>query len=413
MSTTVDIRIDSLAFGGDGIGRHEGLVVFVPETAPGDLMRVRITARNRSYLRAQALKVLEEGSGRVQPPCPVYSACGGCQWQHVDYASQFAAKVQIVRRALLPDNNTVSAMPSLHEHPAPAQYGYRRRARLAFANDKSLHAGLLARQSNRIVDTESCPQLMPALQTAFLSFRSLLAGLPKSRGEIELLANHNGEVHAAIRLRTGVPHDIQDTVARYQGNFAGVLVTNQNHSRFFGNASIKLDDRGIDASAGCFTQANGPQDAVLRRIVRERLKQISAANVMEFHAGIGNFTFDLADAGIVVSAVESNPLAADFLRRNVSGLGVETVCADAERYTWTGNPDCILLDPPREGAPELCRHIAATKARQVIYVSCDPMTLARDVRVLQGGAFRLEHVHVIDMMPQTYHMEAACFLSRK
>jgi len=409
----VDIRIESLAFGGDGIGRHEGLVVFVPETAPGDLLRVRITERNRRYLRAQALQVLEAGSSRIEPPCPAYPACGGCQWQHVDYASQFAAKVQMVSRALLQNSNAGSSMPSLHEHPAPAPWGYRRRARLSFANHKSLHAGLLARESNRIVDTDVCAQLEPALQTAFRNFRGLLARLPNARGELELLANHNSEVHAAIRLRSRLPEHLDDIVAPYLDHFAGLLITSQDHSRHFGKPSIKLDARGIDASADCFTQANRTQDAVLRRIVRERIEQTVPATVMEFHAGIGNFTVDIAASGIAVSAIESNPLAVDFLRRNVTGLNVETLCADAEQHRWTHNPDCILLDPPREGAPELCRHIAASKVRQVIYVSCDPMTLARDIRVLQGARFRLEQIHLIDMMPQTYHIEAVCFLSRK
>jgi 23S rRNA (uracil1939-C5)-methyltransferase len=413
MTTTLKIRIDGLAFGGDGIGRHEGQVVFVPGAVTGDVLRVRVVQHNRRFLRAQVIQILEPGPSRVVPPCPVYPQCGGCQWQHIDYSSQFAAKVQIVRQALLPENAWQAGSPILREHPAPLQFRYRRRARLAFTVDKVVHAGLLARRSNVIVDTQSCAQFVPALQTAFGHIRELLAQLSHARGELELLANDAGEVHSSIQLRTPMPDSIDAIWGARTDHCRGLLITDHRKSRHFGEESIKLDARGLDVNAACFAQANAAQDEVLRRIVLEHLQRIDTKRVLEFHAGVGNFTVDMARAGIDVTAIESHPLAVVFLRGNVAGLNVETLQVDAESHIWKNTPDCIFLDPPREGAPELCKRIAASKVRQVIHVSCDPMTLTRDVRVLQGAGFRLDAVHVIDMMPHTYHIEAVCVLSRR
>lgn len=423
MTSTLELRIDSLAFGGDGVGRHEGTVVFVPGTAPGDVTLVRVRERNRRFIRAEVVRIVEPGPGRVPAICPVYPACGGCQWQHVDYQVQFNAKAAIVERALARFGET-----EIRHHPAPEPFRYRRRARLTFRFDDSLHAGFKGRQSDQVVDIADCPKLVPALDAALPSLRACLStafgkqpatpaparrkALPPASGEVELLAGHGGVVHAAIQLRQPATTWVEAVLASPPAGYAGLWIADPEQLRLTGSATVPLDHRGLMASARCFAQAHAGQDAVLRDVVKNAVSSLGTRTLLEFHAGIGNFTLDLAGAGCVITAVESSPVASALLRDNLAGYGVTSESADAEKYRWQSHPDCILLDPPREGAPDLCRSIAASKVRNVIYVSCDPMTLARDVATLAAARFRLRTVDIIDMMPGTYHIEAACFLSR-
>ncbi len=407
MKSSLQVRIDSLAFGGDGVGRHEGTVVFVPGTTPGDLVDVQIREKNRRFIRADIVQIVEAGADRVAAPCESYPACGGCQWQHVHYPAQFAAKRAIVERALQRFGN-----PEITHHPAPAPFDYRRRARLTFRADKELHAGFLARQSDQIVGLSNCMQLVPALDPVLPRLWQRLRAAGSGRGEIELLANHNEDIHIAVHSRTPSNSWLDAFMAPALEGFAGLIGTSGADTRTSGSATIDLDDRGLRASARSFTQANAAQDAVLRNIVVRTVQSINAQNVLEFHAGIGNFTFDLAKVGCSVTAVESEPLAVALLRDNLTGLDATCHRADAESFTWSDKPDCILLDPPREGAQRLCQRIADSKVRHVVYVSCDPMTLARDLESLTAARFKLRSVDIIDMMPQTYHIETACFLSR-
>lgn len=399
----IRLRIDRLAFGGDGVGRHEGLAVFVSGSTPGDLVDVEITQSTRTFARARITRLIEASPDRTEPPCSTYPECGGCQWQHINASAQFQAKIGILRHALRHFGE-----PEFNGHPAQESFGYRRRARLGFVTDKSLHAGFRARQSDTIIDTIDCLQLVPALQQVLPPLRIWLGALGKTSGQVELLANHNGEVHVAASVRN-LPEGFTLTLPEW---CAGIEVADRHNRHRAGTPTLVLDERGLRATARAFTQANAAQDEKLRKVVIDSILRTSPKSVLEFHAGIGNFTLDLAAAGTVVSTVESNPEACTLLRNNLEGHTISVQQADAEYFDWKEKPDCILLDPPREGAPQLIRHIAGSRVKHVVYVSCDPMTLARDIKVLTEAKFKLKRVDLVDMMPQTYHIEAACFLSR-
>lgn len=408
MTEEIEIQVDSIAFGGDAVARHNGMALFIPGGAPGDLLRVRLTERNRRYARASIVGVLQAGSARVAPPCPVYPSCGGCQWQHIAYADQFKAKVDVVTRALA----RFEPRSALH-WPAPSASGYRRRARLHWSFRDGLTIGFRERQSERVVDTSTCLQLEPALEACLPRLRALLLQAGRTTGQIELLCNHRNDIHLGLRVDSG---DASRLITALQETkdawWIGANVLTGSTATVIGATSLPLDARNLMASATIFTQANAAQDAVLRGCVFRLVSGTTANRVLEFHAGIGNFTVDLARSGIEVTAVEANPEAVNLLQNNCLGLKVNAIAADADQHEWLQKPDCVLLDPPREGAAELVTRLASKRVPHIIYVSCDPMTLARDLAVLAKARYRLHEVNIIDMMPHTYHIETICFLSR-
>lgn len=408
MSDQIEVQVESIAFGGDAVARHNGLALFIPGGAPGDLLRVRFTERNRRYARASIVEVVQAGNARVAAPCPVYPLCGGCQWQHIAYADQFKAKVDVVTRAL-----SRFKPRSVQHWPAPAASGYRRRARLHWSSRDGLTIGFRERQSERVVDITRCLQLEPALEACLPRLRELLKSADRTSGHAELLCNHRNQIHLGLRVDSGDGEKLTKAMQDMKDPWwSGARVMVDSTSVAIGAVSLELDTRGLMASATAFTQANAAQDAVLRSCVSRLVSGTNARRVLEFHAGIGNFTLDIAQSGVEVDAVEANPYAVSLLQSNCLGLNVHATTADADQHEWLQKPDCVLLDPPREGAAALISRLAAKRVPNIVYVSCDPMTLARDLGVLATARYRLQEVHIIDMMPHTYHIETVCLLSR-
>jgi 23S rRNA (uracil1939-C5)-methyltransferase len=395
------VTIDSLAFGGDGVARDEGRVTFVPGTAPGDVVEIEVEADRRGYARARLVQIVEPSVHRVAPPCPHFLAgCGGCQWQHVALAAQRDAKADIVRRALrhVAAPETVDPLSS----PAPS-YGWRRRARLRFRGGQ---LGYRARRSHRLVAVDACPQIEAPLEAALGPVREVLAASRGDVGEVSLLATARGEVHVAVSAR-GV--DAAALVGR--AGIVGVATPD-------GVAGATEVDLGDDAGpfwarADVFAQVSAAGNQVLRRLVVEGVAGASPRDrpLLELYAGSGNFTRDLVALGARVTAVEEAPPAAALLPRNVPGVAA-VLCEPAEAALarlGAGFP-VVVLDPPRTGlSPSMPAHLAG--AERIVYVSCDPATLARDLQLLRGH--RVVRVTPVDLMPQTFHVEAVAVLERR
>lgn len=389
---TVRLTIDSLAFGGDGVGRDAaGRVAFVPGTAPGDEVTAEIVEEKKGFARGELVRVVRPGA-RVEPPCPRFAAgCGGCQWQHVALAAQRAAKEDIVRRAL----RHVVPAEAIRPIAAPSPpLGWRRRARLRFRRGT---LGYLARRSHELVDVDTCPQLEPALDAALAALRAI--PLPGA-GDVELLLTRRGEVHVAVDGPEVRAADLAPLLGR--AGIAGIVVRGET----FGAAEVDLGDGDAPfwAAADGFAQASDAGNDLLRALVREAAGAVAGRRVLELYAGSGNFTRDLAGADIV--AVEESPAAAARLARNARA-GVRVGGADVPE----GPFDVVAVDPPRTGlSPGLAAKLAALAAPTFVYVSCDPPTLARDLAPLVAAGYRAVWAQPVDLMPQTFHVEVVAAL---
>jgi len=423
----ITLRLDGLAFGGDAVGRDaDGRVVFVAGGAPGDLVEVRIGETKKNWARGEVVRVIEPGR-RIEPPCPYQSTCGGCPWMHVDVAAQLEAKQEIVERALAKSDAHVE--PIL---PAPELYGYRRRAKMT-ARGPAI--GFTGRRSHRVVDVEKCIALDPRLDVAMQAARASLHGLIGDGGTLSGLVAADGKVHLTVESEGArAPETLADHAAALLGreNIVGVGVRAGGTRRFYGEARLELEP-GMLASAAGFAQANAQQNRALRRLVLEWSlpgpadEQGELPRVLELYAGDGNFTCELVRRARVV-AVEGDADGAarlvDNLRAAVPRVGApstnrwsvrpEPSDLAARKLAQAGETfDVVVLDPPRAGAAECLESLVALAPARIVYVSCDPMTLARDVMRLEGLGYKAVRAQPVDMMPHTSHIEVVCLLERR
>ncbi len=382
-SERVELVIESLAAGGDGVGRApDGRVVFVPFTAPGDRVRARITRRRKRFCNGVAEEVLEPGRSRTDPLCAVYGACGGCSWQHVDYAVQLEAKRGILRDALERLGGLVlSEAPEVLACPRP--YGYRGRTRVLANHGR---VGYRRRRSHKLCATERCPVLVPELDEALLR---LSRSAPSEVGEWELVAGCDGASRA-------VP------LARPLADGPRI--------------EVDVDGDRIGFSPGVFLQANPLLYTPFARHVHEAAG--GGRRGVELFAGAGFFTVGLARRFRELVVVESEGRAVADLQRNLEAAGQDTVQVVGGRVeqVLAGLPrpvDAAVLDPPRTGLPPgTVDALAELAPTRLVYVSCEPATLARDLAELVRAGFRFEGVRGIDLFPQTPHLEAVATMAR-
>jgi 23S rRNA (uracil1939-C5)-methyltransferase len=388
----VVVTLDALAFGGDAVGREpSGRVVFVAGGAPGDRVEARLVERKRSFARGELVRVLEPGA-RVEPPCPLAGECGGCPWMHVAPEAQLAAKQAIVERALAKSGAPSSIVRQIAA--APQWLGYRVRARFTARGGR---VGFQARRSHRVVDVERCLALAPPLDEALAQARRALGPLVGEGGWLYGRLGADGRVAIAAEAGEGADRRALGSRARELG--------------------VALDG-GASWAAG-FSQANAAQNDRLRALVEEGAELRGGERVLELYAGDGNFTTLLA-ARAHVTAVEGDRAAAARLDATLralapaAGFAVRAESAEAAASALAREGarfDVVVLDPPRTGAADALDAIAKLAIARVVYVSCDPMTLARDVARLAALGLRAEWAQPVDMMPHTSHVEVVMLLS--
>jgi 23S rRNA (uracil1939-C5)-methyltransferase len=402
----VRLKIDSLAHGGFGLARRDG-VVFVPFVIPGELVEAEIASRKRGTAFARLCRVMEPSPHRVEPPCPVFGVCGGCHWQHIAYPAQPGFKADILKESLRRMAKIhVDAVPVLSGEP----WGYRRRANIKISEEGQV--GFFGSGSHTVVETPRCLLLaepLNAVTAALKERRDLLCGIT----EIEAACDDGG---AALCLHgDGVT---AGRAAALRGALPGVRgVISAEGDVWDGEAAVVFDVLGmrLRITAGNFFQANAALNRGMVAAALDMLGPLEGKAVLDAYAGAGNFTLPLARAAAHVTAVEGNPRAARDARENLAAHGLSNghVFSGAlEQARPAEPPYAALVDPPRTGlsrtAVDKLLELAPNK---LLYVSCDPATLARDLGLLRR-AYELKQIRLADLFPQTYHLEALALLER-
>jgi 23S rRNA (uracil1939-C5)-methyltransferase len=385
----LELTLDSLAFGGEAVGRDaDGRVVFVAGGAPGDRVVARLVEDKRKFARAELVRVVAAGAARVAAPCPIVDRCGGCPWQHVAYDAQLAAKQAIVARAL--GKLDVRVEPIV---PSPAALGYRTRARMTVRGGA---VGFAGRRSHEIVDVERCIALAPALDAAMQAARRTLGPLAGEEGAIAGLSRADA-VEIAVTAGQGAERARLAAAARALVGQAGIT-------------RVTVDDPSAPAAG--FAQANAAQNETLQRLVRQAARA-DGLRVLELYAGDGNFTRVLGARGGV--AVEGDrPAAARLRALALPGWQVESQAAAVAVGKLRGERfDVVVLDPPRAGAADVAAELPAFAPERIVYVSCDPMTLARDLATLAERGYVARAAWPVDMMPQTWHVEVVALVEKR
>ena len=414
---TLEVTAERLGFGGFAVARHDGLAVFVPFAAPGDRVRVEVTEVQKNFVRSKLLELLAPGPNRVTPRCRHFGECGGCQFQHVDYATQVAAKAEFLRDALVRTGGFDWPQPVVVHHAEP--WGYRVRTQLkvystsgeradgshgrmqkrvrraqvaaAVAADEAQGIRALPRLgfhrafTHDVLDVHECPVLAPELEQGLPAVREAIADLPRKDWpyQIDGACGTGGASWAP-----DLPGMRKDLVEHRVLGFRYLI---EPESFFQGNRHL------------------------VETLVQGALGDERGELAFDLYAGVGLFTLPLSKRFARVVSVEDERRAATLGRVNVKTNGCDNVSylrSTTEVFLRDNKerPDLVLMDPPRLGAKPAIPMLLQLRARRMVYVSCDPQTMARDLRQLVDGGYTLEQVEGHDMFPQTFHVEAVARL---
>lgn len=374
------VKIESIAFGGDGVGRVNHFVVFVPFAAEGDELEIVITQVKKRFLRGRIFRIITHSPWRVRPLCPYYGECGGCCYQHLDYPYQLAVKKKQVED-VFSKIGKIAHPPVLEVVASPRVYHYRGKAQVHVeAASEDLRLGFLDVSGANLMDIETCAIMDESIneQLRLLRERKPSRGLEKMRSTV------------------WSAHDAQQT---HRGRAVIRMVKNRKFfvpPEGFFQANLYLTDRLVDE--------------VCRMVAAEK-----AGTLVDAYCGCGLFSVFLSPWARKIIGIELDEQSVDFARKNAEESGVvnaEFLCGDVmsvleNNFLRVGRKmDVLILDPPRAGCPRtVLEMIGRLKPRRIVYISCNPATQARDARFLLGGGYVLKNLLPLDMFPQTQHIE--------
>lgn len=431
----VRVHIEKLAFGGNGIGRIDGKVCFVPYSCPGDELLVRMVSEKRSYVNATIVDIITPSEDRGTPPCPLFGSCGGCSWQHVAYARQLTEKRQIFADALwrgarVPGDKIGDVVAS------PAIYGYRSRVQFKIHGASGqLQMGFFRQGTHFVEDLkQGCPVAVPAVNQVLAKMRDLLRSFPEptripqinvevaEQGVVTIVNYIGTDCSGAVEFFNSRRHELESLSGLY-------LQTGRKSTlqKVFGEGELRYSLPAVDAGAtpcsltyrpGGFAQVNTLQNAALLRLVQGFAECAENDRVLDLYCGNGNFSLPLAGSVASVTGIEEYADSIAAARDNSLENGADNatfICADAAAGLrgLIGDGCCfdtIILDPPRSGAADVLDDILLLKPKRIIYISCDPSTLARDCGVLSAGGYAVVSSIPVDMFPHTYHLESVTLL---
>jgi len=378
----LNLKIESVAFGGDGVGRADGFVVFVPFTAPGDVAAVEIVQRKKNFARGRLLQVLEPSPFRTDPVCPYFGRCGGCTYQHILYEHQLGMKFRQVEDAFVKIAK-IAAPEIASVIGSPQIYAYRGKATLhAEKKAGGFSLGFMDISGGKVADIERCEIMHETINDQIRRLRAG-AGTLSTQEDVTFWSGHHESYSGTVIRRI----KDREFVVPYDGFF---------------QANLYLTDRMVDE--------------VCRLVEPDRMKTI-----VDACCGCGLFSVFLAPHAGRLTGVEIHKKAVQYARINAAAMGVrnaEFVCCDVNHFLRETaqkkeTVDLLVLDPPRTGLdPEALAAIPDIKPSDIIYISCNPATQARDVGVLRRAGYELQYLQPIDMFPQTQHIETIGLIRR-
>lgn len=413
----VRLKIDSLAYGPYGIGRHEGRAVFIPMTVPGDEAEVRIVEEKKNYALGELIGLIKPSAERQPPPCPYVGACGGCPWQTIRYEAQLAAKAKSVEDALRRIGK-IEGYELLPIIPSPQEYRYRRRIRLHRSGDGRL--GFHRAQSHELIEVASCLIATENADRCLQDARDWIGGLKSRIVEVEIVESDAG---ANVVLVGKVDGDIaaEDDAASARfldshSRVAGLVLFGRGCRRSWGEGKVSVDcgdGLTMNVDAEVFIQVHREGNRRLVRVLLEWGEFDAGDRVLELYCGAGNFTLPIARRAKNIVAVEGDPRAIDNGRINSQANALENIrwirshvpAAARQLREKAARFSKIVLNPPRSGAKGLEDDLTSLGAEKILYVSCNPSTLARDLAALDKRGYRTRRVRPVDLFPHTFHVE--------
>ncbi|EML2247712.1 23S rRNA (uracil(1939)-C(5))-methyltransferase RlmD [Klebsiella aerogenes] len=416
----ITVTVNDLDPFGQGVARHQGKALFITGLLPQEQAEVVLVEDKKQYARAQVKRRLNDSPQRVAPRCPHFGVCGGCQQQHASIELQQQSKRAALSRLMKRDvDDIIAAEP----------WGYRRRARLSLnyqPKTQQLQMGFRKANSSEIIDVVQCPVLAPQLEALLPAVRECLTSLQSQRqlGHVELVQADNGPL-MVLRHTAALTAADKEKLERFsQTHGLSLYLAPQSEilEHIRGDEPwYTSDGLRLVFSPRDFIQVN---DGVNQKMVRTALAWLDIQpqdRVLDLFCGMGNFTLPLAKAAASVVGVEGVPALVAKGRENAALNELQNVTffhenleEDVTRQAWAKHGfDKILLDPARAGAPGVMAHIIKLAPRRVVYVSCNPATLARDSEALLQVGYRIQRLAMLDMFPHTGHLESIVLFERE
>jgi 23S rRNA (uracil1939-C5)-methyltransferase len=433
MAEELRLSIEKLVYGGDGLAHAEGNTVFVPYVLPGEEVRAAAKSKKKKLIWAELLEVTSAAKERGKAKCAHFQKCGGCHYQHISAAEQLRLKKEILRETLSRLGG-ISWDGAIAEHSAEP-YGYRNRAQWAVRSGMPRALGYYLPESSVIVPIDECPVLSPRLTHAFLQLQEMARGgtLPEGILEIEAFADSADETIALNVAFEKFTKPAAELAASFRGalpKLESLLLLDQKKDRF------ELTGPGyLHHQAGGYTYRVSHLSffQVNRFLIEDLLKTVTSSArgtlALDMYSGVGFFTLPLAKAFEKVVSVDANLAATRDLYANAETAGVSITSHNEHAEDFlkktTEKPDFVVLDPPRAGlGAQPAEKLAELGAAEIVYLSCDPSTLARDLAVLTSSPrkskeiigpkirYEIAEMHLFDLFPQTFHIETLVRLRR-
>ncbi len=416
----MNLRIEKLVYGGEGLARQDGRTIFVPFVLPEERVAAEPADERKKFIRARLIEVLKPSADRVSAPCQHFGVCGGCQYQHIRYERQLEVKCEILRETLSRIGHIRWEGPiALHRSPP---FGYRNRAQWKVRSHGGRPAiGYFRAGSTALCPARECPILAPALAETLAALSELVArgALPETLQEIEaFLSPQKSELLLNVSLRRfpASRGGLAKTLREALPGLASLLILETPGER------MELDGPGFihyEAVGEKYRVGHMSFFQVNHFLIDEMIEAVAGGEsgrlALDLFAGVGLFARALARHFEKVVAVESDPAAARDLDINLAAdrPTAQTANCDAQKFLngWQETPDLVVLDPPRVGVePRALERLAELEPGHVTYVSCDPATLARDLERLTRAGYRLAGLELFDVFPETFHIESVARL---
>jgi 23S rRNA (uracil1939-C5)-methyltransferase len=413
-SPLVEVELEQVAHGGEMIGRVDGEVVFVPYGLPGERASARLSRRKKAFAKGELVEVLRSAAGRVEPRCPYFGACGGCSWQHADYAVQLQLKRGVIVDQLRRIGGMADAEELVREPIGMVEpWEYRNHVRFTLGR-KWGDVGYTYRESHRLLRIDHCDIAHPAINRVLAIVQRRCAGARSHQIMVRYGANTgdllvNPSLPMIPELQSGQA-SLTEQVLDRTFIISPAAFFQVNTRREARPVPEQIAAPWIEQREGDYSIAD-----LLALLVLDRLEVEPDETVLDAYCGVGTFAALVAPRVREVIGIDESKAAVANAARNTSDLdNVRFIAAKTEAalVELEGQIDAVVLDPARVGcAPDVVAALLRRHPRRIVYVSCDPATLARDLRLLRDGGYGIDGIEPIDMFPQTFHIESVTTLT--
>ena len=409
--STLTLKIERPAYGDISISRYNGKVVLVNGSLiPGETVEAVIEKEKKDYISASVQKLTGPSPERVKPECEYYGKCGGCHLQHIPYELQLQLKQDILSDCLkrIGKIDTELSDPLVPDSP----WNYRLRAQYKISGN---NIGFYRGKTREVVNIASCPLMTPEIDSYYKKARDIIK-LNKMIKEFHILSGDSAVAMVKLSAEQGTAPDLEQLAVQFtEEGFSGIIMENKDRESFgYGRTYSTLDLAGLkySVSPSCFFQSNWKLNVQLVDHIKNALAPLADKDILDLYAGSGNFSLPLTQAYRVV-AIEEKKYAIENGKRSIEMNRIENVAfirSSAEDYITDDEFEIVITDPPRSGLTgKVINNLLSMMPERIVYISCNPTTLARDLKKL-AEKYDIESVRLVDFFPQTYHIEALVFL---